>query len=84
MSKVKNILNGYKNYLIGSDEATIETAKERAKICSICPQAKNGIHAAILPDSSLGEIKGMYCGECGCPLSPKVRSENDNCPIGKW
>ncbi|MEC4050661.1 hypothetical protein OX284_014575 [Flavobacterium sp. SUN046] len=88
MSNLKNILNGWSNYLIGSDQTTNEEAKRRASICSECPIATDGIHTAILPDFSIKEIQGMYCssekGGCGCPLSPAVRSKNHNCPKNKW
>ncbi len=83
MSFLGEILNGYSNYFKGSEDNT-ELAKERATICAECPLAKKGLHAAILPDASIGEIQGLYCGDCGCPLSPKVRSEQSKCPQGKW
>jgi len=82
--KLKDIINGYKNYFIGEDEVTENEAKRRAAICSNCENAKHGMHAAILPDMKLKEIKGLYCGICKCPLSPKVRSINTECPAQKW
>lgn len=88
MGKLKDILNGWENYLVGDDQATLEKAKERASICAKCPTAKFGLHTAILPDYSISEIQGMYCskelGGCGCPLSTAVRSENYKCPKGFW
>ena len=84
MSKVNDILNGWSNYLIGSDSANLELAKQRAEICVNCPFAKQGLHTAILPDYSIAEIQGMYCSDCGCPLSTAVRSKDYKCPIGKW
>jgi hypothetical protein len=88
MSKVNDILNGWGNYLKGSDPATLELAKQRAEICAKCPTAKHGLHAAVLPDYSISEIQGMYCskelGGCGCPISTAVRSENYKCIKGLW
>lgn len=84
MSKVDDILNGWGNYLKGSHPTTLDKAKERAEICAGCPFAKKGLHAAVLPDYSISKIKGMYCGDCGCPLSTAVRSENYKCPQNKW
>jgi hypothetical protein len=84
MNKVDEILTGYKNYFIGSDKATVELATKRASICGDCPFAKKGLHAALLPDLLFGEIQGHYCGDCGCPLSPKVRSKSTTCPKGFW
>lgn len=84
MSKVDDIINGWGNYLKGSDPATLKLAKERAAICSDCPLAKHGMHTAILPDYSISEIQGMYCSSCGCPLSTAVRSKDYKCPKGLW
>lgn len=84
MSILKEIFNGYKNYFIKNE--VVETlALERAKICSECTHKKKGLHAAVLPDVTLGEVRGYYCTACnGCPLSVKVRSKNHSCPLNKW
>lgn len=88
MIRIKDILNGWENYLVGGDDASKGVAKARATICSSCPAATFGLHAAVLPDYSLGEIQGMYCskekGGCGCPLSTAVRSKDYKCIKGKW
>ena len=86
--EINDILNGWKNYFLGSDVATLKIAKERAAICAPCPVAPNGVHTAILPDKTIKDIEGMFCdaekGGCGCPLSPAVRSKNYKCIKGKW
>jgi len=79
--EVKTILSGWKNYLDKS-EVVEELARERAKICSLCPDAKQGKLLTFVKDS-LKEIEGAYCGVCSCPLSAKVRSI-DICPNAKW
>ena len=88
MSKANDIINGWTNYLIGSDQTTIEEAKRRAAICVGCPIATFGLHTAVLPDFSIKKIQGMYCskakGGCGCPISPAVRSKKYKCIKGKW
>lgn len=88
MSKVSNILSGWKNYLLDDNQVVFEIAKKRAAICADCPLAKFGFHSAILPDYRMSEIQGMYCskelGGCGCPLSPAVRSKDYHCPQNKW
>lgn len=88
MSKAKDIINGWSNYLMPDDEVVLSIAKARADICAECPAAKHGLHTAILPDYSIKKIQGMYCdkkkGGCGCPLSTAVRSEEYKCPLGKW
>lgn len=78
---LKEILTGWKNY-IAKSEVPESIAKERAAICSACPDAKHGKLLAFVKDS-LREIEGHYCTLCGCPLSAKIRS-NDICPKKKW
>ena len=39
---------------------------------------------SVVVDNRTKDIQGMKCGDCGCNLSAKVRSERDNCPRGKW
>lgn len=82
--KVNVIIDGWGNYLKGSDPANLDLAKERAAICSDCPMAKYGLHTAVLPEYTISEIQGMYCSECRCPLSTAVRSKNYKCPKNKW
>ena len=84
MSKSDEIIEGWSKYLIGSNNVDLKTAKERAEECSKCPEAKRGLHSGILPDYKIKKIKGLYCGICKCPLSPKVRSSGSNCPLKKW
>ena len=82
MSKLSNIINGWVNYVFPKKE--VETlAKVRAKICAKCTEAKEGNYE-ILKDGELKEIQGMMCGLCKCPLSTKLRSEQEKCPIDKW
>ena len=84
MSLAAEILNGYKNYFIRGDKATEAEAKRRAAICAKCPHAKRGWHSAVLPETKLGMIKGLYCDLCGCPNSVKVRSMKTECPDNRW
>lgn len=83
MIKVKDIVNGWKNYMI-EDPVVDKVAEERAKVCAACPEAKSGIFTALLKDYKLEEIEGKYCGICKCPLSSSVRSESKKCPLDKW
>lgn len=83
MLNIANILNGWKNFLVRS-EVTEKLARERAEHCATCEHAKHGLLTAFI-DDDLTEIQGEYCSKCeGCPLSAKVRSENEKCPVGKW
>jgi len=82
MSKLSNILNGWQNF-IEKSEVTENLAKERAEKCADCPMNKKGILTTLIGDK-LTEVQGRYCSECMCPLSAKIRSENETCPINKW
>ena len=81
---LQNIVDGWMNLMI-SDPVVEELAIHRASICAKCPFAEmsTGIHTIVV-DSKTKDIRGTKCGKCGCPLSAKVRSKNDRCPIGKW
>lgn len=81
MGRISKIAQGWLSYLVGSAD---EQEQERAKICSTCPEAKVGAFEQMLPDFSLVEVKGLKCKACGCPLSAKIRSTEDTCPLGKW
>ena len=70
---VKNIINGWKNVIIKDHEVEDE-AKRRAKICSNCEHAKHGTVLKFVKDK-LKEVEGLYCGDCKCPLTAKIRSE---------
>ena len=80
---IKEILNGWKNYLI-EDPVIEEVAEKRASVCKICTHLKKGKFTSMLKDYKLHEIEGHYCDKCKCPLSAKVRSQNEKCPIDKW
>jgi hypothetical protein len=51
-------------------------AEKRNEICESCPSRK------ILTDISK---LGVICGECGCPITKKIFSNDFNdCPLKKW
>ena len=78
---MSNILQGWSKYLKGNIS---ELEKNRAQICKQCPKALVGTYEKLMPDFELKEVQGLKCGECGCPLSTKLRSEKESCPLGKW
>jgi hypothetical protein len=80
--QISNILNGWQNFLTKS-EVTESLAEHRAVNCLVCPYLKKGKLLAFIKDD-LKEIEGHYCDLCKCPLSAKIRSENETCPIGEW
>jgi hypothetical protein len=79
---ISNILNGWQNFL-NKSEVSESLAKERAEKCNDCEHAKHGTITAFINDD-LKEIQGSYCNLCKCPLSAKIRSKNEICPIQKW
>lgn len=50
-----------------------ELAIERSKTCDGC-------------DSKMFNeyVQMLCCGECGCPLSKKIYSPINSCPLKKW
>jgi hypothetical protein len=81
---LQNIIDGWTN-LVLHDEASEELAMRRANICAKCPKAEysTAVHTLVV-DNKTKHIRGMKCGACGCPLSAKVRSKRDHCPLAKW
>lgn len=82
MGQISNILNGWENF-IEKNEVSEKLAKLRAIECANCPMAKKGILTAFINDD-LKEIEGYYCKKCTCPLSAKIRSINESCPLKLW
>ena len=82
MIKIKNILNGWGNF-IEKSEVTETLAESRAKICATCFECKEGKLLALIKDD-LKEVEGHYCALCYCPISAKIRSINERCPLSKW
>jgi hypothetical protein len=80
--KIKNILNGWGNF-IEKSEVTETVAESRAKICATCFECKEGKLLALIKDD-LKEVEGHYCALCYCPISAKIRSINERCPLSKW
>lgn len=81
MGQIYNIAKGWGQYFKGTVSAL---EKERATVCEQCPEATVGTYEKFMPDKSLKEIQGLKCGVCKCPLSTKLRTKNENCPLGKW
>lgn len=81
MGQISNIINGWKSYLKNENNSL---AIERSKICEKCPEAMIGTYENFMPDETLKNVKGLKCNQCGCPLSAKLRSTKEKCPIGKW
>lgn len=82
LDKLHNILNGFKNYIF-EDKAVESLAKARAIECAKCPKAVWGMIPMMFEDE-IEEIKGLKCDWCECPLSTKLRSVDEKCPMEKW
>jgi len=64
-----------KAWIIASNPTLEEKAKalERSLTCDDCDSKKFNDH-----------LKFYYCDECGCPLSKKIYSPINSCPLNKW
>lgn len=83
MINISNILNGWSNF-IKKSEVTELIAVERATHCIDCKETKHSKTIKALIKDDLKEVEGYICNICKCPLSAKLRSENEQCPLGKW
>lgn len=80
--QISKIYKGWKTYLSGENP---DFVKERAKICAGCRHAVLGVFEKWLPETKeLKQIQGLKCDVCHCPLSAKLRSEDDHCELKKW
>lgn len=82
ISKLARITNGWKNYMF-TNPLVEELAKVRSEICADCDQAKESEFLK----SVLGKVEkvsGMICDNCKCPISAKVRSVKESCPLDNW
>lgn len=71
----KKIANAWWDSYFGPTELK-ELAKERAKICDICPKRKIGLRNL---------VPFPQCSVCGCPIGKKVFSNAYNdCPEQRW
>jgi len=78
MGQVSNIINGWKNYFGSKD-----IDQNKLSHCITCDFAVTKKYLTFIKDD-FKEIEGKVCIKCDCPLSAKLRSENEKCPIGKW
>ena len=78
--KILNIIDGWKAFFFKENNYI---AKLRAEECKKCPEAGVGKFEIILKDE-VEEIQGLKCDACGCPLSAKLRSKKEKCPLKKW
>ena len=81
MGQLFNIAKGWSNYLKGE---TNPLERERAEKCRQCKHAVVGTYEKLMPDYSLSEMQGLKCDVCNCPLSTKIRCEDEECPLKKW
>lgn len=77
-----NILQGWQNFLFKS-EVTEKLAEERAEHCAKCTHLKYGSMLTMVKDN-LKEIESHYCAKCACPISAKIRTKKETCPVSKW
>jgi len=80
--KINNILSGWSNFILKS-EVTEELAKKRALACVDCSECVKSKLTAFVNDD-IKQIKGYKCNICNCPLSAKLRTEKEKCPLNKW
>ena len=79
MASIDKIVRAWYNVII--EDPKIEAlAKQRAEVCNGCEFAQESMVTKFINDDLL-EVKGLICGQCKCPLTAKIRSE-DIC--NKW
>lgn len=81
-NRIKQIIEGWRNYLIPPDELKDkieEVYNYRMEICRQCDEFSENVRKKKqLP------LTVEYCTNCGCALSAKARCLSCSCPLGKW
>lgn len=81
------IIQGWYYYFIRNKKVE-DVAATRIPICLACPHSKFYSWEDKWKHTDLGHTKkpdDVYCSKClRCPISKKVRSPKEKCPIGKW
>jgi len=80
---LNNILNGWQNFIFKS-EVTEAMKNERGAHCVGCEYKHFSKTLQAFVKDDLIEVEGFVCDKCHCPLSAKLLSINENCPIGLW
>lgn len=78
MGVVKQIIEGWRNNIIPSEElkdVIAVTSKERMEICNNCEHVSTK-HKTLRLD--------VHCTNCGCTLSAKTKCLSCSCPLNKW
>lgn len=75
MSQLRNIVEGYTNWIF-PDQETEEMSANRLKICQKCPERSDSTNKKVTMTS--------YCKLCGCILQSKSRAPHAQCPELKW
>lgn len=79
---IKSVITGWYLFLFKKADSE-DMAKRRAVYCGVCPHATTGMFDAI-HDDEIPSISGKSCKLCGCALVAKLRSPDEECPIGLW
>ncbi len=75
MSLLKNIVQGYTNWIFENPEIE-KIATERLAICQVCPERSDQQNSLVSTFS--------VCTKCGCTLNAKTRAPQAQCPLLKW
>ena len=76
--QIFNIISGWVNYFFDT-----QIDKDKLMKCYECEFAVTKKYLTFVTDD-FKEVEGKVCDKCNCPLSAKLRSTNEKCPIGKW
>jgi hypothetical protein len=78
-----DIISGwYNDWFRDTDPEVIARAEHRMSFCIVCPSLD--IEGKTCAESLGIKLKGPCCGECGCPLKKKSKSNKAVCPLEKW
>lgn len=72
LKQINNIFHGWFYYIFGKNQDLYD---RRIKVCNTCPMNSKNLYS----DSGI-----EHCVICSCPLQPKLRVPDEECPNNLW
>lgn len=86
MNKLKEILDGWSNFVLKELDLLSNEIKQIGKVrIDICNGCEIRTHNICSPNKKAKHKEnGKLVNGCGCLLNAKVLSLDSTCPLGKW
>lgn len=80
MSKATHIRTAFTGNMPANERQAAEINR-RIEICGTCPHAK---YKSTVPNQTGQMVHQYKCAKCTCTLFKRIRTLEQNCPLGLW